>query len=310
MGGSSFGVGVPGSCGPSAYGGPVVIGLSALAGFVVSTVLWLLLRPSFAAPALLRTNYREIEVPVAGGIVIAASAVFAEAARAAFNIATGDDGGVGDPERAAVLFAAVGFCLLGVFDDLAGDAEAKGFRGHLAAFGRGRLTTGGLKLFGGAAIALVAVAAGREVSLGRLMADAALVALAANLGNLFDRAPGRVTKFALVGFAALLAATGAPALLAASAVVMGAGAGTLVPDLRERVMLGDAGANVLGAVAGLAVVLATGPLVRTIVLVVVVLLNLASEVVSFSRVIASVAPLRLFDRLGRVRVQVTPSVRG
>lgn len=288
----------------------VVVGLSALAGFAVATVLWMLLQPSFAAPSLLRTNYRDIDVPVAGGIVIAASVVFAEAARAAYNVATGDDGGVGDPERAAVLFAAVGFCVLGVFDDLAGDAEAKGFRGHLAAFARGRLTTGGLKLFGGAAVAVVAVAAGREVSLARLLADAALVALAANLGNLFDRAPGRVTKVALVSFGALLAATGAPALLAASAVVIGAGAGTLMPDLRERVMLGDAGANVLGAVVGLAVVLSTTPLTRTIVLVAVLILNLLSEVVSFSRVIARVPPLRFFDRFGRLPAETGPSVRG
>jgi UDP-N-acetylmuramyl pentapeptide phosphotransferase/UDP-N-acetylglucosamine-1-phosphate transferase len=278
----------------------VVVALSAFAGFAVAAVLWMLLQPSFGAPALLRKNYREIDVPVAGGIVIAASVVFAEAARAAYNVATGDDGGVGDPERAAVLVAAVGFCLLGVFDDLAGGADAKGFRGHLGALARGRLTTGGLKLFGGAAVAVIAVAAGREVSLVRLIADAALVALAANLGNLFDRAPGRVTKYALVTFGALLAATGAPALLAASAVVIGAGAGTLMPDLRERVMLGDAGANVLGAVLGLAVVLSTSPLTRTVVLIVVFVLNLASEVVSFSRVIDRVPPLRLFDRLGRI----------
>ena len=288
----------------------MVVALSAFAGFAVAAVLWMLLQPSFGAPSLLRTNYRGIDVPVAGGIVIAASVVFAEAARAAYNIATGDDGGAGDPERAAVLFAAVGFCLLGVFDDLAGNADAKGFRGHLAALARGRLTTGGLKLFGGAAVAVIAVAAGREVSLERLMADAALVALAANLANLFDRAPGRVTKFALVSFGALLAATGAPALLAASAVVVGAGAGTLVPDLRERVMLGDAGANVLGAVVGLAVVLTTAPMTRTIVLVVVLILNVASEVVSFSRVIARVPPLRLFDRLGRNPAESSRSVRG
>lgn len=306
----SFGVEVPVDRSRPVYGERVVVGLSALAGFVVATVLWLLLRPSFQAPTLLRTNYRDHQVPVAGGIVIAASVVFAEAARAAFNVATGDDGGVGDPERAAVLVAAVGFCLLGVFDDLAGDATAKGFKGHLGALLHGRLTTGGLKLFGGAAVAVVAVAAGREVSVLRLLADAALVALAANLGNLFDRAPGRVTKYALVAFGALLLATGAPALLAASAVVVGAGAGTLAPDLRERVMLGDAGANVLGAVIGLAVVLATAPMTRTIVLGVVFALNLASEAVSFSQVIARVAPLRLFDRLGRLPTETASSVRG
>lgn len=288
----------------------MAVALSAFAGFAVATLLWALLAPSFAAPALQRSNYRGAAVPVAGGVVIAAAVVFAEAARAAYNVATGDDGGVGDPERAAVLIAAVGFCLLGVFDDLAGDSAAKGFRGHLGALARGSLTTGGLKLFGGAAVAVVAVAAGRNVSIGRLFADAALVALAGNLGNLFDRAPGRVTKFGIVSFGALLAATGAPALLAAAAVVLGAGAGVLMPDLRERVMLGDAGANVIGAVIGLAVVLSTAPLTRTVVLAVVLSLNLASEAVSFTKVIDRVPPLRFFDRIGRLRADTSPSVRG
>jgi UDP-N-acetylmuramyl pentapeptide phosphotransferase/UDP-N-acetylglucosamine-1-phosphate transferase len=74
-----------------------------------------------------------------------------------------------------------------------------------------------------------------------------------------------------------------------------------VPDLRERLMLGDAGANALGAVLGLGVVLACSPGVRTLVLVVVAALNLASELVSFSRVIDRVAPLRALDQLGRRR---------
>jgi hypothetical protein len=59
------------------------------------------------------------------------------------------------------------------------------------------------------------------------------------------------------------------------------------------------GANVLGAALGLGVVVACGPLVRTFVLLALVALNLASELVSFSAVIARVPPLRAADRLGR-----------
>ena len=71
------------------------------------------------------------------------------------------------------------------------------------------------------------------------------------------------------------------------ALAVGAGAGLLTADLSERLMLGDAGANVLGAALGLGVVLACSPGVRTAVLVVVALLNLASEAVSFTAVIAA-----------------------
>jgi UDP-N-acetylmuramyl pentapeptide phosphotransferase/UDP-N-acetylglucosamine-1-phosphate transferase len=72
----------------------------------------------------------------------------------------------------------------------------------------------------------------------------------------------------------------------------------LWPDLRERCMLGDTGANVLGAAVGWGLVVAVGAAGEWTALVVVVLLNLVSERVSFTRVIDGVAPLRWFDRLG------------
>jgi hypothetical protein len=94
-------------------------------------------------------------------------------------------------------------------------------------------------------------------------------------------------------------ATQAPPDLAGVALVMGAAAALLVPDLREDLMLGDVGANVVGGVLGLALVLSTAPAVRTVALVVVAALNLASEAISFSKVIDATPPLRALDRAGR-----------
>jgi len=54
-----------------------------------------------------------------------------------------------------------------------------------------------LKLIGGAAIALVLAAAPGFVTGKRLVADALLIALAANLGNLLDRVPGRAVARAV-----------------------------------------------------------------------------------------------------------------
>ena len=130
---------------------------------------------------------------------------------------------------------------------------------------------------------------------------AAIVALAANLGNLFDRAPGRVIKVGLVAYAPLAAAAGFTAVGAAIAAVMVAAAALLVGDLRERFMLGDTGANVVGAVLGVGAVLVCSTPASWVVLGVLVALNVASEFVSFSAVIAKVAPLRALDQLGRPR---------
>ena len=63
-------------------------------------------------------------------------------------------------------------------------------------------------------------------------------------------------------------------------------------------MLGDTGANVLGAGAGLGLVATTGPGTWWVAVVVLAALNLVSERVSFSEVIDRTPPLRWLDRLG------------
>lgn len=131
------------------------------------------------------------------------------------------------------------------------------------------------------------------------MADAALVALSANLANLFDRRPGRVIKVCLGVFAVLALAALADPALAGVALVAGAALGLLRPDLRAELMLGDTGSNPIGAALGLGAVIALPAPVRIGGLVVVLALNLASERVSFTEVIERNRPLRYLDELGR-----------
>jgi len=272
--------------------------VAVIVGYLAARLAWLVVRPLFALPALARHNYRGRAVPTAAGVVLPLTALAVEGGRAvAGSFGVGDGPGLGSV-RGLVLLAALGFGLLGFVDDLAGGAD-KGFQGHLRALGQGRLTTGSLKLVGGGALALVVVAPLVGKSPGRLLADALLVALSANLANLLDRAPGRAVKAAtatLVVLAVLVARTKA---LAPSAVLVGAGLGLFLDDLHERLMLGDAGANVLGAVLGLGVVAGCGTTARDVALVAVAVLNVAGEMVSFSRVIEAVAPLRALDRAGR-----------
>jgi UDP-GlcNAc:undecaprenyl-phosphate/decaprenyl-phosphate GlcNAc-1-phosphate transferase len=277
----------------------VIVVAAFVVGALVAALLWVPSAPAFGAGVFERENFRGRRLPTAVGVLAALAALVVDAV-VTVVVAAG-----ADPDAAAVAglrlatVAALGFALLGLLDDLGGAGESGGFRGHLGALASGRLTTGAIKLFGGAAVGVVVVSVREPDSLGRVLADGALVALAANLGNLLDRAPGRTIKVALVALAALVVGAGAEPRLAGVALVVGAGAGLLTADLGERMMLGDAGANVLGAALGLGVVLACSPGVRTVVLVVVAALNLASERVSFSRVIARVPPLRAADAWGR-----------
>lgn len=277
--------------------------MTVVLGLVVGALTVQLLRVGASgmlrSPVLQRANYRDRLIPTAGGILIVLAVLVIEAGRAGLGAL-----GLGESsdltiERSEVLFAVVAFGLLGLLDDLLGDGSARGFRGHVRALLHGEITTGFLKLFGGAAVAVVLVATPGFATGRRLLVDAVLIALAANLGNLLDRAPGRTLKAAAVAYIPLAVLLGDGVVGVAIAPAMGAAFGLLPDDLGERLMLGDAGANVVGAVLGLGVVLGRGEVTRITALIVLVVANIAAELVSFSRVIDRVPPLRWFDRLGQ-----------
>lgn len=224
-------------------------------------------------PALLaRSNYRDAAVSLVGGLVCVAVLL----------------GGLGVAGEWPA-FAAVALCGgVGVYDDLRGSPAARGLRGHLGALRRGHLTSGSVKVVVVGIAGVVAAVWLHGVSL-RALVSTVVVAGVANLLNLLDLRPGRALKVALLC-----------ALPVAAWVVVGVAAGLLPWDLRERVMLGDGGANALGAALGVAVASSAPFVVAVVVAAVVVTLTLVSERVSFTRVIERTPPLRWADRLGRV----------
>lgn len=268
-------------------------------GLAAAAALWAGMQPVFSRPMFRRKNFRGVELPTAVGLVVPIATV---ATSAALLVLTTLGWRPNEPALAALgltVTATLGFGLLGLMDDLAVDEGASGYRGHVRALAKGRLTAGSLKMVAGPAVAIIVVFPVATDSTVRLLLDGALVALAANLANLLDRAPGRVVKVSLLATAAVVAATLADPATMGAVVVAGATLALLVGDLRERLMLGDAGANPIGAALGLAVVLSCAPLTRTWVMAALLVLNLLSERFSFSSVIDRVAPLRGLDRWGR-----------
>src|SRR5262249_34766885 len=160
--------------------------------------------------------------------------------------------GLAPRARAALAVAGAGSAAFGGYDDLAGSRSRRGFRGHLGALAQGEVTTGAVKLGGIGATGLLSA-----MLLGGSPADAAvnagLVAGGANPLNLFDLRPGRAVTVALAGGRRRAAgARGGPAAAPAVAAPLGAAVALLPEDLGERAMLGDAGANALGALLGVA----------------------------------------------------------
>jgi UDP-GlcNAc:undecaprenyl-phosphate GlcNAc-1-phosphate transferase len=230
-----------------------------------------------APPFGARSNYRARPVSLAGPACVAALVLGAALA--------------GGPAHAAAFVAVLLAGGAGCYDDLRGTPDAKGLAGHLGALLRGNVTTGAVKVL---LVGLAGLAAGLllDGARPRALVTAVLVAGTANLLNLFDLRPGRALKVALL---ALLPVAGT----AFGAWVLGTTFGLLPDDLGERRMLGDGGANALGAAAGVALAARLRTPAVVVVAAVVVALTLASERVSFSRVIDAVAPLRWADRLGR-----------
>lgn len=279
----------------------MIVVVAIVVGIVTVRFLRMVCGDILTSPALERRNYRNHPLATAGGLFIILTVLMIDAGRSVLGaIGVGPETGLSEA-RTAVLFAVFGFGFLGLVDDLTAVGEDRGFKGHLGALREGRVTTGMLKLVGGAAIAVVLVASPGFKSGRTLIVDAMLIALAANLGNLLDRAPGRTIKFGLVAYVPIAIAIGAAPIGIAIAPVMGAAFGLLGDDLHERLMLGDTGANVIGAVLGLAVVLGSRDSIRLGVMLALLALNVAAELISFSRVIAAVPPLRWFDRLGSRR---------
>ncbi|MGZ8752606.1 MAG: hypothetical protein ACXW1S_06450 [Acidimicrobiia bacterium] len=276
----------------------MTIVVALVVGFVAVRFLVVAAHQVLDASALQRENYRGRLIPVVGGVLIVAAVLIVEAGRATLGaVGLGDEPGL-NLARPLVLLVCFGFGMLGLIDDVLGTGDDRGFKGHLRALSQGRVTTGLLKLVGGAGIAIVVAAEPGFITGKRVIADALLIALAANLGNLLDRAPGRTIKASLVAYLPIAFVLGTGAVGIAVAPVMGAALGVLPEDLRERLMLGDTGANVLGAVLGVAVVLGTTRATRNGVIAALIACNLVAEFVSFSRVIDRFPPLRWFDRLG------------
>ena len=208
------------------------------------------------------------------------------------NYSPGDVGG----EEIAVAVAGLGALACGMIDDLRGSAKRRGLRGHLGALRHGEVTTGTIKLGGLAATGLAtALLEGGDPA--DIVINAGLVAGGANLLNLFDLRPGRAIKAMALG-AALIGSWGPDSLEAVSAPV-GAALALLPEDLGEQAMLGDAGANALGAMLGAAAAQTLPKSARAGLLAGIVALTVASEKISFTKVIAASPALNWLDMLGR-----------
>lgn len=303
---------------------PVVgVGIGVCAGLG-----YVLRRKRIKASQWERTNFHGVTVSLRGGVAMAGAAVASAAVASVLS----------DQPRAALggAVAALGGGLAGYIDDVDqgahdGGKVAKGLKGHLGALAHGQVTTGVIKIagIGASALAASALVGSKATSVGGKVSDLALntvlIAGTANLANLLDLRPGRALKATVLVAtplsyfscaAAKTPASGASGAASATPAAPASASGAsaqrllasglnaaaitaLVEDLQETTMLGDTGANAAGALLGTSLAANDSWKLRLGTALGVVGLILASEKVSFSKVIAANPALNWLDQLWR-----------
>lgn len=284
--------------------------MEALTGLALSAaVAALVLRPWLAdmlAAGLVRENYRARRVAFPAGAPLVACSLLALAPLAVLDDRADLD--LLDPELRRWIVYVLGVAMLGLLDDALGRGAAadtaRGWRGHARAVLAGRFSTGAIKAAGALALAAYAVSGrGREGL--EYLGDLALLLLATNLFNLLDLRPGRVEK----AFALLLVGLCIGAWTAVPLELLGIFIGPVLVGaaftLRERAMLGDTGSNLVGALAGVSLLVVLGETGRWIALAVILALTVYGEFRSISATIDRLPPLRWLDSLGRVSSTAT-----
>jgi UDP-GlcNAc:undecaprenyl-phosphate/decaprenyl-phosphate GlcNAc-1-phosphate transferase len=197
--------------------------------------------------------------------------------------------------RWLVFLCGVGY--LGLLDDLAGIGP-RGVRGHGRALARGELSTGALKAVG--TVGLAAYAAGAEATGIMYAVEVLVLALAAHLGNLLDTRPGRPEKALALTAAVVCLASMSLAPLEPIAPLLPAVAGCAWLTLRERAMLGDTGASLIGGMIGVLLVTTLSAVGIALALTGLIAISVYGEFRSISTTIERVPLLYRLDSLGRV----------
>ncbi|SHJ66425.1 hypothetical protein SAMN02745227_00377 [Anaerobranca californiensis DSM 14826] len=233
---------------------------------------------------LVVTNYRGEQIPVALGIIIITGILGISLFLHLFNVYL----------DYKMLFIIFGVFTIGFFDDVLGKGDSKGFKGHFKAFFKGKLTTGFIKAIGVPVLLLFYFTIDNYI----FLIDLVFISLLVNVFNFFDLRPGRCQKvFFITNLLILPFSKGiTPLYIGILSVTLF----TLILDLREKGMLGDAGANLLGVITGFQVLSLQFPY-RAIVYFLVLILTLVGEKYSFTKIIEKNRLLNYLDKLGRIK---------
>ena len=241
---------------------------------------------------VLRPNYKKDMIPVSMGIVFLPMLVINSIILAYFT------NNFKDMLHIFIfLFGLVSMFFAGILDDIIGNRDVSGLKGHFKSLLNGKLTTGGFKaLFGGFIGIVISIAISKNIY--DIVINTLIIALSTNLMNLLDLRPGRAIKGYLVISLVLLFTLGEYTrnllLLILPNVVA-----YFNQDLKAKAMMGDTGSNVLGISIGILFVMGYSLNVRLIWLAFLIFIHILTEKYSLTKIIENNKILNFIDKLGR-----------
>ncbi|MGL5694463.1 MAG: glycosyl transferase [Peptostreptococcaceae bacterium] len=195
------------------------------------------------------------------------------------------------------IFGMVCMFFAGVLDDIIGNRDVSGLKGHFKSLLKGKLTTGGFKaLFGGFIGILVSVSISTNII--DIIINTLIIALSTNFMNLLDLRPGRAIKvYSVIMISIFITLSGyikiLPLLILPNVLAY------FNWDLKAKAMMGDTGSNVLGISIGILITFGYSFNIRLGWLVFLVLIHILTEKYSLTKIIENNKILNFIDKLGR-----------
>lgn len=274
---------------------------------VISLIISILVFPAIKKFLILhgieKQNYEGIKIPNATGVLISISLLITSSIIIITPDVFGDLRNFKDPlMHIFILTFTASFA--GFVDDIFSKDEIRGFKSHLRELFEGRITTGILKAILGLAVALI-IASFTQGSVVDIVSAMFVIGLSMNAFNLLDIRPGRVLK-AYIFIMVILILTPVtlnmvifPTYWHLIGAVISPAVILLRDDLSKRSMIGDTGANVLGAIVGYAVISTFTGNIRIVILILLIVFNFVADRWSITKMIENQPILNKLDRLGR-----------
>jgi len=241
-----------------------------------------------------RKNYKGDTIPVGMGIVfipvIIINSIF-------LNYFIGNDSRI---QQLLLVFLAgiMTMAIIGLIDDLIGNRDTTGFKGHIKALLSGKLTTGGFKAVIGGLIALL-LGSLFSFHIIEIIVNALIIALFTNLINLLDLRPGRALKgFLTISTLFIIVGLSREVRIIFSSFIAYA-IGYFPQDIKAKSMMGDVGSNTLGVILGIVTVISYTMTAKYVVLALLILVHILTEKYSITEIIKKNPILNFIDELGR-----------